>query len=95
MRTVGTFTAVYKQAREYIIDFNNDVSGIPSDPVVRLESDGKWVIESKSEPQQETVVEVTLDDFQSYWYESFEDENYIPTEQDVADYVKFVEETQN
>ena len=88
MRTVGTFADVYKQAREYI----NDVSGIPSDPVVRLEY-GKWIIESRLEPQQETVVEVTLDDFQSYWYESFEDENYIPTEQDVADYVKFVEET--
>jgi hypothetical protein len=88
MRTVGTFADVYKQAREYI----NDVSGIPSDPVVRLEY-GKWIIESKLEPQQKTVVEVTLDDFQRYWYESFEDENYIPTERDVEDYIKFVEET--
>jgi hypothetical protein len=88
MRTVGTFADVYKQAREYI----NDVSGIPSDPVVRLEY-GKWIIESKLEPQQETVVEVTLDDFQRYWYESFEDKSYIPTERDVEDYIKFVEET--
>lgn len=88
MRTVGTFADVYKQAREYL----NDVSGIPSDPVVRLEY-GKWIIESRLEPQQETVVEVTLDDFQSYWYESFEDKNYIPTERDVEDYIKFVEET--
>lgn len=88
MRTVGTFADVYKQAREYL----NDVSGIPSDPVVRLEY-GKWIIESRLEPQQETVVEVTLDDFQRYWYESFEDENYIPTERDVEDYIKFVEET--
>lgn len=88
MRTVGTFADVYKQAREYL----NDVSGIPSDPVVRLEY-GKWIIESRLEPQQETVVEVTLDDFQRYWYESFEDKNYIPTERDVEDYIKFVEET--
>ncbi len=91
MRTVGTFKKIYEQAREY----NNgvDVSDIPSDPVVRLEY-GKWIIESRSEPQQETVVEVTLDDFQRYWYESFEDKSYIPTDSDVADYVKFVEETQ-
>jgi hypothetical protein len=89
MRTVGTFLEVYHQARAYL----NDVSGLPTDPVVRLEN-GKWIIESRLEPQQETVVEVTLDDFQRYWNESFEDENYIPTEQDVADYVKFVEETQ-
>lgn len=88
MRTVGTFADVYKQAREYL----NDVSGIPSDPVVRLEY-GKWIIESRLEPQQETVVEVSLDDFQRYWYESFEDKNYIPTERDVEDYIKFVEET--
>lgn len=89
MRTVGTFVDVYKQAREYLL---NDVSHIPSDPVVRLEY-GKWIIESKLEPQQETVVEVTLDDFQRYWYESFEDKSYIPTERDVEDYIKFVEET--
>ena len=86
MRTVGTFADVYKQAREYI----NDVSDIPSDPVVRLESDGKWVIESRLEPQQETVVEVALDDFRSYFYYSFDDENYIPNERDVADFVDYV-----
>ena len=85
MRTVGTFADVYKQAREYI----NDVSHIPSDPVVRLEY-GKWIIESRLEPQQETVVEVSLDEFQRYWYESFEDENYIPSDTDVADYVDYV-----
>ena len=93
MRTVGKFVDVYKQAREY----NNgvDVSDIPSDPVVRLESDGQWMIESRTEPcERETVIEVSLDDFQAYWYYCF-DRNYIPTEQDVADYVKFVEETGN
>ena len=89
MRTVGKFVDVYKQAK------SNDVSHIPSDPVVRLESDGQWMIESRTEPcERETVIEVSLDDFQAYWRYSFEDENYIPTEQDVADYVKFVEETQ-
>ena len=92
MRTVGTFADVYKQAREY----NNgvDVSHIPTDPVVRLERDGRWVIESRLEPQETVDVEVSLEDFQSYWYYSFEDENYIPTDSDVADYVKFVKETQ-
>ena len=90
MRTVGTFKKIYEQAREYL----NDVSGLPTDPVVRLERDGKWVIESRLEPQETTVIEVSLDDFQSYWHYCFEDESYIPTEQDVSEYVKFVEETQ-
>jgi len=91
MRTVGTFKKIYEQAREYLL---NDVSHIPSDPVVRLESDGRWILESRLEPQETTVVEVSLEDFQSYFYESFKDENYIPSEQDVSEYVKFVEETQ-
>jgi hypothetical protein len=86
MRTVGTFRDVYKQAREYN---NGVVSGIPSDPVVRLEY-GKWIIESRLEPQQETVVEVSLDDFQNYWNESFEDESFEPTDSDVADFVDYV-----
>lgn len=88
MRTVGTFLEVYHQAKAYL----NDVSGLPTDPVVRLENE-KWIIESRLEPQQETVIEVGLEDFQRYWYESFEDKNYIPTERDVEDYIKFVEET--
>lgn len=91
MRTVGNFINIYEQAREYN---NGVVSGIPQDPVVRLESDGQWMIESREEPQQETVVEVSLDDFQKYWYYCFEDRNYIPTDPDVADYIKFIKETQ-
>jgi len=91
MRTVGTFKKIYEQAREYHL--NGVVSGI-SDPVVRLERDGEWVIESRLEPQETTVVEVSLDDFQSYFYYSFEDESFEPTEQDVEDYIKFVKETQ-
>jgi len=92
MRTVGTFKKIYEQAREYINGV--DVSDIPTDPVVRLERDGRWVIESRLEPSQETVIEVSLDEFQSYFYESFKDKKYIPTEEDVSGYVKFVEETQ-
>ena len=90
MRTVGKFSEIYKQAREYL----NDENYIPTDPVVRLESDGRWVIESRLEPSQDTILETSLDEFQSYFYESFEDKSYIPTDSDVADYVKFVEETQ-
>ena len=90
MRTVGTFKKIYEQAREYLL---NDVSHIPSDPVVRLESDGRWVIESRLEPrEQETILETSLDDFYGYWYYCFADKNYIPTERDVEDYIKFVED---
>jgi hypothetical protein len=88
MRTVGKFVDIYKQAREYLNGV--DVSHIPSDPVVRLESDGKWILESRLEPREQTVVEVALDDFQNYWNESFEDESFEPTDSDVADYVDYV-----
>ena len=88
MRTVGTFLEIYHQAKAYL---NDDVSGLPSDPVVRLEN-GKWILESRLEPPQNTILETSLNDFQNYWNESFE-ENYIPTERDVEDYIKFVEET--
>jgi hypothetical protein len=91
MRTVGTFKKIYEQAREYHL--NGVVSGI-SDPVVRLERDGEWVIESRLEPQETTILETSLDDFQRYWNESFADKNYIPTDRDVEDYIKFVKETQ-
>lgn len=87
MRTVGKFLDIYKQAREYN---GVDVSRIPQDPVVRLESDGQWIIESRLEPQETTVVEVSLDDFQNYWNESFEDESFEPTDSDVADFVDYV-----
>ena len=83
MRTVGTFADIYKQARTYI----NDASGLPTDPVVRLEN-GKWILESRLEPQQETVVEVSLDEFQRYWF-SFDDPNYIPSDTDIADFVDY------
>jgi hypothetical protein len=85
MRTVGTFLEVYHQAKAYL----NDVSGLPTDPVVRLENE-KWIIESRLEPQQDTILETSLDDFQRYWYESFDDPNYIPSDTDVADFVDYV-----
>jgi hypothetical protein len=84
MRTVGTFLDVYHQAKAYL----NDVSGLPTDPVVRLENE-KWIIESRLEPPQDTILETSLEDFQRYWYESFE-ENYIPTDRDVEDFVDYV-----
>jgi hypothetical protein len=85
MRTVGTFADVYKQARAYL----NDVSGLPTDPVVRLEN-GSWILESRLEPQENTVLEVSLEDFQGYWHYCFEDESFEPTDSDIADFVDYV-----
>lgn len=83
MRTTGNFTDVYKQAKIYY----NDPAGRPIDAVIRKENE-KWIIESRLEPQQDTIIECSLEDFQNWFYETFSDDNYIPSENDIADFVK-------
>lgn len=35
-------------------------------------------------------LEVPLDEFASYWGESMKDPNYLPSEQDIADWVSMI-----
>lgn len=86
-----TFLKVYEQIMNDV-----NVSHIPQ-PVVRLKKDGNWVIESRIESRlEETVLEVTLEDFWSYWYHCYDDMRinvgYVPTKECVSDYVKYVED---
>jgi hypothetical protein len=85
------FTKIYEQARHL-----NNIEHT-SDLVVRLKKDGNWVIESRIESRlEETVLEVTLEDFWSYWYHCYDDMRinvgYVPTKECVSDYVKYVED---
>lgn len=84
MRTVGTFQDVYRAAREYCT--SGDINDRPMDPVVRLEN-GKWIIESGLEPQQDTEFECTLGAFDDYFYESYKDSEYLPSEEDATDFM--------
>jgi len=84
MRTRGTFQEIYRAAREYYI--SGDIKDRPMNPVVRLEN-GKWVIESGLEPQQDTEFECTLGAFDDYFYEAYKDIEYLPSEGDVADFM--------
>jgi hypothetical protein len=81
MRTSGKFQDVFNAAKNYM---NNSDDDCPINPVVRREGD-VWMLESSLEPTDGDI-EVTLDDFQSYWYESMQDD-YTPTDDDIEDYV--------
>lgn len=70
MRTTGNFAKIYQQAKNYFRGIDCDQ---PHNPVVRLEGDNKWMIESALEPTTECSVECTLDEFDSWFCESYED----------------------
>lgn len=93
MRTTGSFAKIYKQAREYYTNAEKQKTS-PMDAVVRREN-GKWMIESGLEPSQNADVECTLESFDSYFYETYSDAEYEPSESDekeFADVFKVVAE---
>ena len=84
MRTSGTFTDVYAAAKSYT---NNDESETcQHSPVIRQEG-ATWMLESETEPTDGDL-EISLEQFDMYWGESYADEKYTPTADDIADFVK-------
>ena len=83
MRAQGNFTKIYEAARSF---YRGDemYGGRPHDPVVRHTTDGTWMLESGIEPEERADVECRLDDFDSYFYETYDDENYTPSDDDEA-----------
>jgi hypothetical protein len=90
MRIVGSFKVIYEQARHL-----NNIEHTP-DLVVRLKKDGNWVIEPRTEPCGEIVLEVGLKEFWNYFYCCFDhmmtNQNYVVSKQDILDYVRYVED---
>lgn len=82
MRTSGTFQDVYEAARQYEMAGRDDC---PMDPVVRRE-EGKWMLESGLN-STEGDFEVTLEAFDSWFYESYKDADYTPSESDIEEFV--------
>ena len=84
MRTSGTFQDVYEAAKHYSI--GDEWGGKPSNPVIRRD-DGRWMLESGLVPAQDADFEVTLEAFDSWYYEAYRDADYIPSQSDIDDFV--------
>ena len=84
MRTAGTFNDVYEAAKSYALNQADD--GTPMNPVVRREQ-GRWMLESGLN-STDGDFETTLESFDLWFHESYLDENYSPSEEDIADFVK-------
>ena len=83
MRTHGTFADVYRAARHLLLI---DDSGMPHDPVVRLDNCGAWMLESALEPASDCVMEVSLEQFHTFWYDMLSDADYVPTAEDEEEF---------
>ncbi len=85
MRTTGTFQDVYRAAREYYTD-DEAVENCPMKPAVRRVG-GEWRIESGIHDDPDAELEVTLEAFDSYFYEGYKDPDYTPSDSDVTEWV--------
>jgi hypothetical protein len=82
MRTTGTLQNVYNAAKDYY-NGGDMYGGRPMNPVIRFEN-GKWMLESGINPPDNSTVECRLDDFDSYWYQTYDDEDYEISPEDEA-----------
>ncbi len=74
MRTSGTLKQVYDAAKNHN-NGGNEYGGTPHNPVVRYNGE-KWMLESDLEPEPNAIVECTLGEFDSYFYETYSDEKF-------------------
>jgi hypothetical protein len=92
MRTVGTLTDVVISAAGY---YNGTETGRPHNPVVRRrECDKKWMLESGLGDGSDSDIEISLDDFDAYFYEMYGDDIEI-TESVENDFVKMLENSKS
>jgi len=87
--TKGSFQKIYTQAKNYSNDIDDNK---PMDPMVRLDNDGNWMIESSMCSAEDVSAECTLESFDDYFYAGYSDDSYTPTDTDVADFVKMFTE---
>jgi len=84
MRTTGNFTDIYLAARDYSMITENDK---PLNAVIRKEGD-LWMLESGLEPTDGDF-EISLDHFDTYFWESYRDPEYTPSETDINDFMNY------
>jgi len=90
MRAQGNFKKIYDAAKSF---YNGDdvYGGRPHDPVVRHTTDGVWMLESGIEPEERADAECRLDDFDGYFYETYSDKNYVPTDDDERNFLASIQ----
>ena len=86
MRTVGDFLDVYEAARAYYLGLEE---GCPLNPVVRQEGQ-KWILESDLEPGHYPSFETDLDTFHEFFYNTYNNPEYVPTKRDLSDFITMV-----
>ena len=77
MRVSGKFSDVYDAAKRFYLG-DDLYGGRPLNPVVRHTEDGKWMLESGIDPEPGADAECRLDDFDSYFYRAYSDDNFSP-----------------
>ena len=86
MRTEGTFQQIYNAAREIAAD-GEIYGGCPVDPVIRHRPDGIWMLESGLNDAEGADAECRLDDFDSWFFECYQDADYQPGDDDEANFL--------
>lgn len=86
MRTHGTFSQVYEAARAYYRGTDGTAEDQPLDAVVRREN-GEWVLESGLDSAPDAAFELSLDEFDTFFAESYDDDGHKPTETDVREFL--------
>jgi len=93
MRTVGTLSEIVTAAKNYYNNTSDD--GCPHNPVVRRrECDKKWMLESGLCDASDSDLEISLDDFQSYFYEMFSSDTIELSIDDENCFVKMLQENE-
>lgn len=89
---MSTFLEIYEEAKD-LCDGENPHS--PHNPVVRYGHTRGWSIESDLSPaDDDCIISVSLDDFESYFYEGFIDPSFTPSPELEAEYMRACLESQ-
>lgn len=91
MRTQGTFIDIYNAAKDIATDIDT-YGGCPLNPVIRHTTNGVWMLESGLHGEPNADAECSLDVFDNWFYESYSNNDYSPTESDKIDFLDFIRE---
>ncbi len=85
MRTQGTLTDIYAAAKNYADNIDTDTT--PLNPVVRREN-GIWMLESELEPSLDNDFQCSLEEFDSYFYETYTDNDFVITHETEREFIE-------
>uniref|UniRef100_A0A6M3LV45 Uncharacterized protein n=1 Tax=viral metagenome TaxID=1070528 RepID=A0A6M3LV45_9ZZZZ len=80
---IESFQNVYEKIKNYSLELTDS---FPVDPVIRR-IDNKWILESGLYDNNGDI-EITFEQFDNWFFESYGDNNYMPTSQDIEDFLR-------